>query len=229
MIVSFKHNFIFLKTNKTAGTSVEIGLSKFCGPDDILPELVPEDEALRRELGYPGAQNYLVPFSYYKPRDWWLLLKKRKRRRYISHMTAKWAKRFLPDEIWNNAFKFAIERNPWDRAISLYYWKYPEEPRPSLEEFVFSDEINRLKRKGSQLYSIDGEIVVDKVYLFEDLTNAMADVAKQIGLPEVPELPRAKGKTRPKKKPYQECLSDKAREHIQSVFADEIERYGYKF
>ncbi len=51
MIVSHKHRFIFLKTNKTAGTSVEIALSKFCGPDDVIPPLIPEDEAKRAELG----------------------------------------------------------------------------------------------------------------------------------------------------------------------------------
>ena len=33
MIVSHEHKFIFLKTKKTAGTSIELALTKLCGPD----------------------------------------------------------------------------------------------------------------------------------------------------------------------------------------------------
>jgi hypothetical protein len=36
MIASRLHNFIFIKTMKTAGTSIEMALSPHCGPDDIL-------------------------------------------------------------------------------------------------------------------------------------------------------------------------------------------------
>lgn len=59
MIVSHRHRFIFIKTQKVAGTSVEIALSKFLGPDDVVtPILDPADEALRRRLGVCGPQNY---------------------------------------------------------------------------------------------------------------------------------------------------------------------------
>ena len=39
MIVSHKHKFIFLKTKKTAGTSIELALTKLCGDDDIITPL----------------------------------------------------------------------------------------------------------------------------------------------------------------------------------------------
>ena len=47
MIVSHKHKFIFVKTVKTAGTSVEIALSRFCGENDIITPIHPPDEELR--------------------------------------------------------------------------------------------------------------------------------------------------------------------------------------
>ena len=61
MIASHQHRFIFLKTRKTAGTSVEIALSKVCGPDDIITEISPEDEELRQAAGGRPPQNFQSP------------------------------------------------------------------------------------------------------------------------------------------------------------------------
>ena len=38
MIISHKHKFIFIKTVKTAGTSIDIALSKICEPQDIITQ-----------------------------------------------------------------------------------------------------------------------------------------------------------------------------------------------
>ena len=43
MIVSHKNRFIFLKTRKTAGTSIEISLRPYCGPDDIITRITEDD------------------------------------------------------------------------------------------------------------------------------------------------------------------------------------------
>jgi len=39
MIISHKHKFIYIKCRKTAGTSIEMSLSKLCGPQDIITPL----------------------------------------------------------------------------------------------------------------------------------------------------------------------------------------------
>jgi hypothetical protein len=46
MLASFEHNFLFIKTRKTAGTSLEIELSRHCGAADIVTPISPEDEPL---------------------------------------------------------------------------------------------------------------------------------------------------------------------------------------
>ena len=43
MIISHKFKFIFIKTLKTAGTSIEISLSKYCSEYDILTPIFSKD------------------------------------------------------------------------------------------------------------------------------------------------------------------------------------------
>src|SRR5688572_28246498 len=111
MIISHKHKFIFLKTNKTAGTSVEIALSKICGPDDIITPIVPEDEQVRTELGYRGPQHCYAPLSDY---TFWdrvkLFVKGKKKLKYYHHISAREVKALIGEEVWNSYYKFCFER-----------------------------------------------------------------------------------------------------------------------
>jgi hypothetical protein len=56
MILSHEHKFIFLRTKKTAGTSIELALFELCGPNDVITPLAREDEA--RRAGRRGAQSW---------------------------------------------------------------------------------------------------------------------------------------------------------------------------
>jgi len=229
MIISHKYKFIFLKTKKTAGTSVEIALSKFCGPDDILTPISPADEEMRRSLGYRGAQNYEL-------NDWGVgisgligkLLKKNPKD-FSSHFKARKIKPFIDDQVWNDYYKFCFERNPWDRAVSLYYWNHKTEPRPTMMEFLNSKRILSLHRKGWGVYTINGKVVVDKICKFENLAEELEVIRKHVGIPEPLELPRAKSGTRKDKRSYREIFTEEEKEKIAELFADEIKLMDYKF
>lgn len=54
MIISHKYKFIFVRTRKTAGTSIEIGLSRFCEKEDVITPIDYEDEEIRKKMGYRG-------------------------------------------------------------------------------------------------------------------------------------------------------------------------------
>jgi hypothetical protein len=56
MILSKKHKFIFIKGVKVGGTSIEIALAPFCGPNDVITPITPIDEFRRLTC---GARNYL--------------------------------------------------------------------------------------------------------------------------------------------------------------------------
>src|SRR5918997_5095351 len=128
MIISHKHKFIFLKTRKTAGTSIEIALSRLCGDRDIITP-IGQDERFRREFSHRGSQNFRVASPEREPNDG----RPRKEVDYYNHIPAERVRVLIGTAIWDEYYKFCFERNPWDKAISLYFWlTRNRDPRPTL-------------------------------------------------------------------------------------------------
>lgn len=230
MILSHRHRFIFIKTNKTAGTSVEIALSKFCGEQDIITPISPEDQDIRRQLGFPGPQNYLAPFSW---RDCFNVRRRlrggRALRKYYNHMPASEIRSHVGEDVWQSYYKFCIERNPYDRVISLYFWQNRSQNLPDLSTFIQSGAPQVLKEKGENLYLLDGKVAVEKICRFESLEQDLEEVRLHLGLPEPLELPRAKSSQRKDRRPYRELLTAADRAALERTFESEIRRLGYSF
>jgi hypothetical protein len=228
MIVSHRHKFIFIKTHKTAGTSIEIALSRYCGDEDIVTPISPPDEAIRRRLGYPGPRNCFAPLVSYRPRDFARLIVRGKRKlRFYNHMTAAEAVGLLGPAVWDSYFKFCFERNPWDKVVSLYFHHPWIGPRPELDDFVQSGDALRVADFAS--YTIDGRIAVDHVARYENMTEELERIRRRLNLPAPLELPRAKGEFRTDRRPYRELYSESARDWIARHFAREIAHGGYAF
>jgi len=260
VIISHRHRFIFIKTEKTAGTSIELALARICGPEDVITATVhPDDRALRESLGpgYRREQNDAIPLRYLTPLDLAQALRRRRWPRYYNHMGAVDIRRFVPRDVWDSYYKFCVERNPWDKVVSLYSWwrelerQYQLDPTAfrrglgpaargvewmiahhpvgpmSLSEFIQSGRGNLVN--GYNLYTIDGEVVVQRVLRFERLAEEMSDVARELGISDLPPLPRAKVGVRDPRQHYREQLSDEDRRKIGTVFAREIALFGYSF
>lgn len=227
MIISHKHKFIFIKTHKTAGTSIEIALSKYCGEDDVITPIVVDDELIRKGLGYRGPQNCYAPLLKYTKRNWRKLILSGRRVKFFNHAPASFVKKYVDNDVWNSYYKFSFERNPWDKAVSWYYWVQKGKPYMSISDFIRAGWLNRIK--GFDLYSISGEIAVDRVCMFENLQDEIEILSSIIGLPEVPELPQAKTKIREDKRHYRDILEVEDREAISQVFSREITSFGYQW
>ncbi len=232
MILSHKHRFLFIKTAKTAGTSIEIALSKFCGPEDIITPLAAQDEAIRRQRGYRGPQNYFIPLKDYRKCDWLRLVTKGQRLAFYNHVGATAIKEWVGPRVWNQYYKFSFERNPWDKVVSFYhhyYWQFPNEAKLSLSEFIQTGIANKLIGLGFDLYASQGEIVTDKVGLYENIDAELELIAGKLNLPGPLELPKAKGDVRKDRTHYRELLTAFDRQKIARLFAREIAYFGYKF
>jgi hypothetical protein len=229
VIISHRHKFIFLKTNKTAGTSLEIALSRFCGPDDIITPISPRDEALRSDLGYRGPQNYLYLDGELRLESTRRTLVEEADYKYYNHISASEILATLDPKTWRTYFKFCLERNPWDRVVSLYHFRYQTDPRPEFTDFVRSGEIAILKKNGYELYTLNGELLLDRVCRYEALGEELDLIRTQLAIPEKINLPRAKAGFRPRKRAYNEYFDEESRRIVSDLFKEEIAMYGYSY
>lgn len=217
---------IFIKTRKTAGTSIEIALSALAEPSDILTPLVESDERLRRELVSASAQNYYVPIRRYRPRDFARLLVRGRRAALSSHSSAARIRAALGHRVWSSYTKVAVERHPLDRLRSLYWWDTNgQASRPTFDEYVRSLPSDRISNY--PLYSLDGSVAVDRLLRYEDLETELADLGELLNL-ELPPLPRAKAGVRPPNdRPIATIDPDTVRT-IRAACGREIELMGYE-
>ena len=206
---------------------MEIALSAFCGPSDIITPISASDEAMRSALGYRGPQNYLIPFRHYTRGDVARSAFRLQKLSYFNHAGARFIADHVDGNIWDSYYKFSFERNPWDKAVSFYYWKNQQEPRPSISEFIQSGSASSIR--GFELYSRNSEIVVDRVFLYEELDAALEELVMRLRFSSMPLLPLAKANVRQDQRDYREILTPEDRDKIAKVFAREIAYFGYEW
>lgn len=217
MIVSHKHKFIFLKTNKTAGTSIEIGLSKYCGPDDIITKISPADEKIRTDLGFTSPQNYMSEARFWRA----------SKKLYYNHLKARRARKLLGRKVWDEYFKFTVERNPFDKAISRYWWDTRKEHvRPSFTAFLNVCPPHKLSNWS--VYAMGDEVAVDYVIRFENIKEGLTEVSEKVGIGPI-DLALAKSSFRSDKRPYREVLTINDRRLIERICHREIGAFGYEW
>lgn len=247
MIVSHRHRFIFIKTQKTAGTAMEVALSSVCGPDDIITPIQTWIEGEREEHSGRGPQNWRLDHPRVPKRALWKRLLRRPERHYhptvgyYDHMPAWRVQAYLGDDIWQSYFKFAFERNPFDRQVSWYHYKTKSKPadrKPTFEAFLADKRRARVDNR--ELYTIDGVLAVDFLGRYERLGEDFREALRRAGLPEDLSLPRVnvradsaiKGNSDAHKSPepgYRRYYSAQTRETVSAWYADEISELGYAY
>lgn len=241
MIVSHAHQFIFLKTRKTAGTSIGASLVRFLGPDDLA-------------LGYTGPSlrsGYRPPrfsscWRWFRPSDIrhpFVYSYRRMMHRVHGledqHMEAAAVRQVVGEDVWNSYYKFSFDRHPYDRMISLYCWCTRSSDQPpgfarfvdalhaGDEDFLRSHNLHGHKISNLPIYAIDGQVCVDRVGRFESLNADLEQIAAHLGLPWDGWLPREKGAARPKDATRAAWITPDVAAKLNSIFAAEFALLSY--
>jgi hypothetical protein len=142
-------------------------------------------------------------------------------------MPASQLVKLVSPEVWENYFIFTVEREPYGKAISRYWWSTRNrKTQPTMEEYFDSALLNRLSNW--EIYTIKDKLVVGEVLRFEHLQEDLQELQATLGLGEIV-MPRAKGKHRKDRRHYSQVLSPTARRRIELVCAKEIQHFGYEW
>ena len=228
MIISHKHKFIFIKTAKTAGTAIELALSKICGENDIISPSIIRQKDVKYQYKGREPRNYNYYINNYTTLDYLKFLKRLKKVGFTEHIEAKEIKAHVSKEIWNSYYKFCFERNPWEKLVSWYYFYGKGTSAKSIKGFIESGKAGKMV--GYDLYSINGWPVVDKIYKLEDLDVALADLTKRFELNEPLVMEKNKvNKGIKNQMEYKDMLTKREIEMINIMYAREIKLLGYEF
>ncbi len=229
MILSHKHKFIFIKTVKTAGTSIEVFLSQHCGPNDVLTPIRPPVEGHQAQ-NYEGYVSSIVdvfsqPFGPVSD----LRHPFRKREKFYNHMPGWQIEKQVGPEIWNSYFKFCVDRNPWDKVLSHYHMNAARAGGAlTLDEYLAK---GKLPLNYPRYTDRSGErIIVDQVVRYENLMDQLGEIFARLNVPFEGVLGvTAKSEYRSDRTPYRTVLNDEQCRKIERIFAREIELHGYSF
>jgi hypothetical protein len=229
MILSHKYKFMFIKTAKTAGTSIEVFLSKQCGPQDIVTPIAPPVEG-HQPRNYEGFINP-IPEILERPCKLFSALRHTitSREKFYNHMPAREVRNRVPADVWNAYFKFCVERNPWDKVLSHYHMHAAREGGSlTLDEYLARGRfpINYFRytdRSGKK-------IIMDRVLRYENLLAELGEVFAQLNIGFDGTLGvTAKSEYRTDRRPYQQVFNNDQRLIVGKAFAKEIELHGYRF
>ena len=228
MVISHKYKFIFVKTLKTAGTSIEVYLSRVCGEQDIVTPVFPQVDG-HRPRHFRGLWNPLPEWrsgsSRGRRRD---LRDLRRLHKFYNHIPARSIRFRVAENVWNSYYKFCVERNPWDKTLSDYFMmKDRRGGSLTLDEYL--DE-GRFSLNYPLYTNREGELMVDRVIRYEKLMPELGEVFNRLGVPFDGDLgSRAKSEHRKERRHYRDVLTPSQRDRISEAFATEIAMHHYDY
>jgi len=213
MIISVKYNFIYIRTKKTASTSIHRALEQILGPDDICIR------RKYRDLSSVLKRGVIPPEEGFE-----------------THVSAVAIKPYLQKRIWNRSFKFTSERHPYEKAVSLAYYfaskkdKIEERGRkPPSDDFdkVLNSVVKGGKYRSFPLYFIDGAPVVSDFIRHESIEADLKRITEKLGI-DLPPLPEMKSAIRTDRRPAGDILTKAQKETIYKKCQPEFELLGYE-
>ena len=162
VLISHRKSFIYIKTAKTASTSVEAYFEKYCLDPNEKYEQIHLRQINISEfgiIGYRGAGK--------------------SDNRFFNHMSASEIKDRIGDDKFNKYFKFCVIRNPYDKMVSKYFMfrKMNDNKYESFKDFCIRTDCFNL-----EIYSINNKPVCDYYIRYENLYEDIKKVCNILNI-----------------------------------------------
>jgi len=217
VLLSLRHNFLFVHIAKTGGTSIRAALER---------QRWREPWALARFVC-----SRLSALSGHR-----LGIKLPRHARAIA------AQEMLPRETFERLFKFAFVRNPWDLQVSSFHHIRRERPHllgphQDFESFLrYKLDVERpyqyhidtsIDLQSDYVIDLHGKVIVDFVGRYERLEEDFAEACRRIGI-AMPDLPHRR-RAADRERDYRGYYTNQTRELVAKHFRPDIEMFGYAF
>ncbi len=210
MLISHRHNFLFVHVYKNAGMSISKALSPY-----TVSRYQRETVRVLKQLRLPCPVSWdPTPFD--------------------THVTAAELVAEMGRERFDSFFSFAIVRNPWDWLVSLhsYVLKNPQHHLHQLfrELGSFQDYIHwqcedGLPLQRDFLFSDEGEQLVSFIGRYEELERDFEEICNKLGVSAT--LPRLNVSRR--SRAFREFYDEQLVEMVREKYQADIDLFGYRF
>jgi hypothetical protein len=207
MIVSHKHKFIFTAVPKTGTHSVRRALRDHLGPDDV------EQVGLFVQKRFPDAA--LARLGH-------------------GHISLNDVRPFVGERAFDDYFKFAFVRNPFDRFVSYCAFiareedLFSQDPKRVMRHFAIGNPPTDhvlFQPQWTFLAGPDGALLVDETGRVEDMQASYDAIAARIGIPTA-RLDQLNGSRRGG---YRAYYDDALIEAVSRLYRRDLDLFGYSF
>ncbi len=182
VLVCHKHDFIFLKTHKTASTSIEMALEALCvPPGQTITETRPYQVSEYGIVGRRGPEHRISVFQKLFGSGNWR-----------NHASAAFVYRKIGHAEWERRKKITTIRNPFDRTVSYYHFKANQRTNPPTD----FDEIrkdfaafcqSREWTDDRRIVFLKGKFIIQRAVRFEHMAEDLVQLAQDMNLPLSPD------------------------------------------
>lgn len=208
MLISKKHNFIFVHIYKNAGTSITHALRPF-------------SLSQWQWMAHKILKKTSFPSPFFDPHP------------FHDHIMASEIIDSLGRDKFNSFFSFAIVRNPWDWQVSLYKYMLKLKTHHqhelvkalgNFEEYIKWRCENEVRYQKDFIYSENNELLVNFVGRYENLDADFKQICSHIGISaSLPKLNISNTK------PYQDYYTEKTKDLVKRAFEPDIKTFEYSF
>lgn len=218
MPISHENKFIFVHITKTGGSSMEkaLGLLKkneLYGFEDENGNFYNCKKAIKLNASKQDKEKLLC----------------------LQHLKAREIKERYDPEVWNNYFKFAFVRNPWDRLVSDYSYKmqkrkdliraYGLNKKSSLEDYVYAiKDRDKIILQKDFVTDEKGNVIIDFIGRFENMEDDFEKICNKIGFTS-----KLKKTNKSSHKDYKYYYDEKLKKIVHELYKDDIELFNYSF